>query len=155
MSEYELALLAHLLGAITFFAGIAVAAVCHAAARRRDRPGEIATLLEAGRTGVLLVAVGAAAALFSGFWLLEQLGYSLGEGWIAGSLGLLVLATILGAAGGQKSKRARREARRLAQESDAPAPELKALLSDPASSVLNALAAAAALGVLVLMVVRP
>ena len=150
MSRYELALLLHLGGAIAFFSGTALAATAHSAARRRTVPGEVAAVLGLARVGVLLVGAGALTALFSGFWLLELLGYSLGESWIAGSLGLLALATVLGAAGGQKAKRARR----LANEG-APVDELQRLLADPLSRVLNWLGAAAALGVLVLMVVRP
>ena len=79
-------------------------------------------------------------------------GRSLGDGWIALALGLLVAATILGVAGGRSPKRARRLAEGGAADDDA---ELRRLLHDPVSLGLNAAAAAAALAILLLMVWRP
>jgi hypothetical protein len=55
---YEWALFAHLAGVISFFAGLAVAAVGETAARRRSRRSEIAALLGTARWGVVLVAAG-------------------------------------------------------------------------------------------------
>ena len=52
-------LLFHLLGALLFFAGAAVAAVGQLEALRRRRPSEVALLLGTTRWGVLLVGVGA------------------------------------------------------------------------------------------------
>ena len=54
---YQWALLLHLVGAILFFAGLAVAAVGQAAARRRARPTEIALHLGTARRGVLMVGL--------------------------------------------------------------------------------------------------
>ena len=136
---------------------MAVAAVAHEGARRRARAGEIAALLGLTRSGVFLVAAGALLVVGSGFWLIETSDgvYSLGDGWIAGAFGLLVLSFVLGAAGGQRPKRARRLATQAAEDGDDRAGELRALLDDPLSRALNYAAALAVLAALVLMVWKP
>jgi uncharacterized membrane protein len=118
---------------VLLFSGLAVAAVAHAGARRSEHPGEVAALLGLTQSGVALVSAGALLIVGSGLWLIELSHgfYSLGDGWIASSLGLLVLAFALGAAGGQRPKRARLPAARAADEGEARAEELRALLDDP------------------------
>jgi uncharacterized membrane protein len=157
VSEYDWALLVHLVGVVLLFSGMAVAAVAHEGARRREQAGEVAALLGLTRAGVALVALGAILVLAGGFWLIEAShdAYSLGDGWIAASLGLLVLAFVLGAAGGQRPKRARRLASELAESGAAASPELRALLADRLSLGLNYLAALCVAVALVLMVWRP
>jgi uncharacterized membrane protein len=151
---YELALFLHLVGAILFFAGLAVATVGLLGARRHAQPGEIAVLLRAARQGVLMVGLGAALALGAGFWLLDLTGYGL-DGWVLASLALLAFAAVAGGIGGQSAKRARRLAERLAREDDRPSAELAALLRRPLSDALNVAAAVAAVAILVLMVWKP
>src|SRR5215218_5163707 len=132
---------------------MAVAAVALEGARRRDRPGEIAALLGLTRTGVAFVVIGAVAIVSSGLWLIETSNdfYSLGDGWIGGSLGLLALAVVLGALGGQRPKRARRLAARLADQAGRPQ-ELRALLDDRLSHALNYAAGFCVVAALVIMV---
>lgn len=154
MSSYDLALLLHLVAVIGFFAGMAIAAAAQLASWRRERPGEIAAVLGVARTGVLLVAAGTVLMLVSGLWLIEETGHSLGDGWLALSLVLLVAAALLGAVGGRKPKQARLLAERQADEELAD-PRIAALLRDGVALAANVLAAAAALAILVLMVWRP
>lgn len=151
---YEWALFAHLAGAISFFAGLAVAAVGQAAARRRSRPSETAALLGTARWGVALVAAGLLLVLGSGFWLLDLTHYGF-DAWILAALALLVFAVVTGGVGGQAPKRARRLAERLAREDDAPSRELETLLHDRLAEALNWAAAAAAVAILALMVWKP
>ena len=153
MAERDWALLLHLLGVISLFAGMTVAAVAHAGARRRERAPEIAALLGLTRVGVALVAAGALLIVGSGLWLIEISNgfYSLGDGWIAGSLALLVLGFVLGAAGGQRPKRARR----LAAGDEGSIEELRALLDDRLSRALNYAAALLVIAALVTMVWKP
>jgi uncharacterized membrane protein len=157
VTERDWALLLHLAGVVLLFSGMTVAAVAYEAARGRERPREVAALLGLTRTGVVLVAAGGLLIVGSGLWLIEASNgvYSLSDGWIAGAFGLLVLAFVLGAAGGQRPKRARLLAGRLGQEGDAPAPELRALLDNPRSRAVNYVAAVAAIAALVMMVWRP
>jgi uncharacterized membrane protein len=151
---YEWALFAHLAGAISFFAGLAVAAVGQTAARRRARPSEVAALLGTARWGVALVAAGLLLVLGSGFWLLDLTLYGF-DAWIVAALALLAFTVVAGGAGGQAPKRARRLAERLAREDDAPSRELETLLHDRLAEALNWAAAAAAVAILVLMVWKP
>ena len=157
MTERGWALLVHLAGVVLLFSGMAVAAAAHEGARRREHPGEVAALLGLTRTGVVLVAAGGLALVGSGLWLIEvsEGVYSLGDGWIAAALGLLVLAFLLGAFGGQRPKRARRLATRAADEGDERGGELRALLDDPLSRALNYAAALAMIAALVIMVWKP
>ena len=135
---------------VTLFAGMAVAAVGLAAARRRERASEIALLLGLTRIGVVLVAAGLVLAVACGFWLLDLTEFDLGDRWVAAALGLVVGGAILGSLGGRSPKRAR-----LLADRGADAPELWRLLDDRLSLWLNAAAAAAYLAVLALMVWKP
>ena len=151
---YEWALFLHLVGAILFFAGLAVATVGQLGARTRHRPSEVALLLGAARRGVVLVGAGALLALGAGLWLLDLTLYGL-EGWVLASLGLLAFAAVAGAAGGRPARHARVLAERLSREDDQPSAELDRQLRRPTADALNGLAAAAAIAILVLMVWKP
>lgn len=151
---YEWALFFHLAGAILFFAGLAIAAVGQAAARRRTRPSEIAVLLRTARSGVLMAGAGTVLVLAFGLWLVDLTGHGF-DGWVLASLALLGFALSAGAAGGQAPKRGRRLADRLARERDEPSGELQTLLRSPVSDALNWAAAAAAVAILALMVWKP
>lgn len=157
MTEREWALLLHLIGVVLLFSGMTVAAAAHGSARRRERLGEIAALLALTRTGVALVAAGALVVVGSGFWLIEVSNgfYSLGDGWVAGAFGLLVLAFVLGALGGQRPKQARRLAVRLAREGQESAEEPLKLLDDAPSRAFNYAAAISVSAALVIMVWKP
>jgi uncharacterized membrane protein len=155
VSAFEPALFVHLLGFAVLAGGIAVATAALAAARRRERPHEIALLLGVTQTGVALVAVGALVVLVSGFWLLDITGHGLDEGWASGALGLLAVSIALGALGGQAPKRARLEAEQAARENRPAGPELERRLHDRRADVMNAVAAAALIAALALMVWRP
>jgi uncharacterized membrane protein len=151
----DLVLFFHLLGAFILVAGVAVAGVAHAAARRRDRPDEIALLLGLARVGVLFVGLGAATLLAFGFWLADLSGHSLGEPWLLAALVLFALTLGLGAAGGRRARRARKLAGQLAEGEQATTPELRRLLEDRNSETANHLAALMILVVIGLMVWRP
>lgn len=119
MTQREWALLLHLAGVVLLFSGLILAAAALAAARRREVAGEIAALLGLTRLGVVLVAAGALLLVGTGLWLVEIWDgvYSLGDGWIAASLGLLALSFVLGALGGQKPSRRASSPRKAAAQS--------------------------------------
>jgi hypothetical protein len=137
---------------VLVFSGLAIAAIALAGARRQVLPVAIAALLGLTRVGVALVAAGALLVVGSGLWLIEVSNgfYSLGDGWIAGALGLLVLSFVLGAIGGQRPKRARRLATRLAADGAAGTDELRRLLD---GSVFDAFNYAATLGMVAALVI--
>lgn len=154
VASYQIGLVVHLLGVLLFFGGALVAGVIFEAARRRSRPSEVALLLGATRVGAVLVAAGALLTLGGGLWLAEEVD-QLGEAWLQLSLVLFVLALVLGALGGQRPKQARRLARRLAENGDAMSSELRRLLDDRLSLVMNYVSSALVLVILVLMVWQP
>jgi uncharacterized membrane protein len=154
MTSYDWALLLHLLAAIAFFSGLAIAAVAQLGALRRDRAGEVAAVLSLARTGVVALAGGLVLVLVSGLWLIEETNRSLGDGWVAASLVLLLVSLLLGGAGGRRARQARVLA--ASREPGAPVDDaIRRLLHDRASLAANLLASAAAIGVVVLMVWRP
>jgi len=153
-AEEDLALICHLVGVVLFFGGSLVALVAFEAARRRDRTGDVAVLLGLAPVAVLLVGAGLGVVVVTGFWLLHAADHSLGEGWLLLALGLLVLSSGLGVAGGRSPKQARLLAERSPAD-DPPSPELSRLLDDAVARALNVASGIAALGVLVLMVWRP
>jgi uncharacterized membrane protein len=119
----------HLLGAVSFFAGAAVAGTLQRAAIRRERPSEIHALLRLTRVGVVLVGIGALLTLVFGIALAEHEGFGFSPAWIQAALGLWVAAMVLGGYGGRTARHARHLAERLAAEDDAPSPELRALVA--------------------------
>jgi uncharacterized membrane protein len=80
-----------------FVAGIVVAGSAFEAARRRERPAEVALLLGLTRIGVLLVAVGGLMLPIFGLWMVHLGSWGYGSGWIDWALGLYVVALLLGA----------------------------------------------------------
>lgn len=119
----------HLLGAFSFFAGGAVVGVLQLAAIRRERPSEIHALLALAPFGAALVGVGALLTLGFGIALAEHEGLGLSPGWIQAAIALWVAAMALGGYGGRRARHARHLAQRLAEQGDAPSPELRAMVS--------------------------
>jgi uncharacterized membrane protein len=155
VSSYELALFVHLLGVAVLAAGMGAAAVGLELARRRRAPAEIAVLLRVARIGVGLVAAGSLGLLVGGFWLMQVGFYDLGDGWLSASLGLFVLAALLGAFGGRRPKQARLHAERLARERASGDETLRRLLDDRAALVLNYAGAVVMTVVMALMIAKP
>jgi uncharacterized membrane protein len=151
----DVALFFHLLGALLFVSGIVLAGAAFEAARRRERPAEIALLLGLTRIGVVLVGVGTLLLLGFGFWLVHLGHFGYGAGWVDAAIALFVVALALGAAGGRRPKEARRLAVKLAAQSSPASAELRALLNDRLSLAANYASAALVLGILVLMVFKP
>jgi uncharacterized membrane protein len=155
MTATDVALFFHLLGAFLLVAGVTVAGVGFQAARRRRRPSEIALLLGLTRIGVVLVVLGVLLVLPFGLWLVHLGHFGYGAGWVDAALALFVAVAVLGAFGGQRPKRARRLASRLAGEGDAGSAELRRLLDDPLALALNYTSAVLLVAIVALMVFKP
>ena len=151
----DLALFFHLLGALLLSAGIVLAGVAFEAARRRERPAEMALLLALTRIGVLLAGIGALLLLSFGLWLMHLERIGSGAGWLIWSSGLYLSALVLGGLGGQRPKQARRLATRLADEDAPVTAELHALLDDPFSLAANYISAISVVAILALMIFKP
>lgn len=129
MALTHVLLFLHLVGALAFFAGAAVAGTLQLAAIRRERPSEIHALLRLTRVGVALVGVGALFTLGFGIALAEHEGLGFSPAWIQAALGLWVASMALGGWGGRTARHARTLAERLAAEGDRPSEELRALVA--------------------------
>ena len=155
MSKYDWVLFLHVTGAFLFLGGATIAGVFSTAALRRERPSEVAALLRLARWGVSATSIGVLMTLAFGLWLVNIVGYGWGDGWIVVSLVLWVVSNALGGMGGNRDKKTRLLAERLAAEGDAPAPELRARLRDPLSLGLSWASGLAALAILALMIWKP
>jgi uncharacterized membrane protein len=151
----NVAMFFHLLGALLFVAGIVLAGTAFEAARRRDRPSEIALLLGLTRIGVLLVAVGGLLLPIFGLWLVHLGHFGYGSGWVDAAIGLYVIVLVLGGLGGHRPKQARQLATRLAAEQAPVNEELRALLDERLSRAENYASLLVVLVILVLMVFKP
>jgi len=152
---YDLALCLHLLGAFSLVSGTVVAIVGFEAARRRASCAEIALLLGLARIGALLVVGGTLLAGGFGLWLVALGHWGYATPWVDAAIGLLALVIVIGSVGGQRPKQARKLATALAADDLPPDGELRVLLGDRLAIILNYLAAAALLAIIVLMVVKP
>lgn len=152
---YDLAFCLHLVGAFSLVSGTVVAIVSFEAARRRTSCAEIALLLGLARIGAVLVVGGMVFAAGFGLWLVALGHWGYGTPWVDAAIGLLALVAAIGSVGGQRPKLARKLAAALSAQQLPPNMELRALLADRLSIVLNYLATAALLAIIVLMVVKP
>jgi uncharacterized membrane protein len=155
VTSYTVALFCHILGVLLFVSGIALAGAPFEVARRRNEPAEIALLLGLSRVGALLVAAGTILVLGFGLWLVHLGRFGYDAGWVDASLALFAAALVLGGIGGQRPKRARLLATRLAADHAPVDAELRRLLEDPLSRAVNYASALAVLAILGLMVFKP
>jgi hypothetical protein len=144
----------HVLSAIVFLAGAAVAGVLQIAALRRERPSEIALLLRLTRVGVALVGAGALATLVFGLARAGQ-QHRFGEAWVSAAIVLWVVSMALGGVGGRTARQARHLAERLAGEGDASSEELRALVAHRPSLLASYASTLVVLAILGLMVWQP
>ena len=119
----------HLLGAVSFFAGAAVVGTLQHAAIRRERPSEVFALLRLAPVGAALVGLGALLTLGFGIALAQHEDFGFSPAWIQTALGLWVAAMAVGGYGGRTARHARHLAHRLAEQGDAPSPELRSMIA--------------------------
>ena len=155
LTSYTLALFCHILGVLLFASGVVLAGAPFELARRRHEPAEIALLLGLARIGALLVASGAILVLGFGLWLVHLGRFGYDAGWVDASLALFAAALVLGGIGGQRPKRARLLATRLAAAHAPVDAELRSLLDDRLSQTVNYASALAVFVILGLMVFKP
>ena len=154
MTGYQIGILFHLIGVILFFAGAAVAAVATMAAGKREKPSEVAAILGLARPGALMLGVGGVILLLAGFYLSGKIdGY--GQRWLEISILLFVIALVLGAWGGRRSRGVREYAARLADGGGGDDAILRSMLSDRLTWLLHWGSVVLAVLVLVLMVWQP
>jgi len=154
MSGYQIGILFHLVGVILFFAGIAVAGVVATAAPRREKPSEVALILGLARYGAIMLGVGGLVLLLAGFYLSGKIdGY--GQRWLEISILLFVVALVLGAWGGRRSRKTREYAESLADGGEGDEATLRTMLANRTTWAMNWASVVLALAVLVLMIWQP
>ncbi len=154
MTGYQIGILAHLIGVILFFAGVAIAAVVVSAARSRENPSEIALVLGLARHGAILLGAGGVILLLAGLYLSGKIdGY--GQRWLEISILLFVVSLVLGYLGGRRSRSVREYAVGLAERGEGDTRTLRTMLESRAMAWLYWLSAITAVIVLVLMVWQP
>ena len=155
MNKYDWLLFLHMTGAFLFLGAAVVAVVFNIAALRRERPSEIALLLRLIARTTPAFGIGGLLLIVFGLWLVDDVGYGYGDGWIVAALVLFVLSNVFGAIGGARGKPAMELAESLSAEGDQPSTELKARLRDPLVLFLDFGAAVLGFAVLVLMIWKP
>ncbi len=155
MDTYDWLLFLHVTGAFFVLGGTVMAGIFNVAALRRERPSEVAVLFRLARVAVIAVGVGMGLTLVFGLWLVRDIGYGWGQTWIVLALVLWVLANALGGIGGEREKRTRRLAERLAAEGDARSQELSARLRDPVWLALSWGSGIVIVAILALMIWKP
>ena len=146
----DVALFLHVLGALLFFSGAAVAGAASESAGRRRDVREIAVVLGVTRIGVALVGAGGLLVFLCGLWLVHLTHTSFGAAWVQAAIALFVVAAALGGIGGRKPRHARELAR-----DGGPLDEVLRLLDDPWSRMANYASTALVLAILALMVWQP
>ena len=155
MSEYDWLVFAHVTGAFLLVGGALAAGVLNIAALRRERPSEIALLLGLIRFAVISIVAGVWLTLIFGLWLVHNVGYGYGDGWIVAALVLWFALSALGGFGGRRDRKTRELAEKLAAGGDAPAPDLSARVRDPISLAASYSSGLISLAVLAVMIWKP
>jgi uncharacterized membrane protein len=155
VSLYDWLLSLHVLAAFAWVAALVLYTVVIVAGWGLSVPSEVARMFRITRVGDALIAVGMIGTIVFGIWLAFD-EYEIWDGWI---IAALILWLFSGAVGGQVGKiynGARDRANALVAEgSDAPSPELNAMLRSQRGLVLLGLMILAVLALLVVMIYKP
>jgi uncharacterized membrane protein len=155
VDRYHWLVFLHVTGAFMVLGGAVMAGIFNVSALRRERPSEIVVLFRLARFAVTSITVGMVVTLGFGLWLVSDADYGWGDTWIVLALVLWVVANALGGIGGGRDKRTRELAEQLAAQGDAPSPELRARLRDPASLALSWGSGLVVVAILALMIWKP
>ncbi|HEY7003906.1 MAG TPA: DUF2269 family protein [Gaiellaceae bacterium] len=157
MSLYDWLLFLHVMSAFALVASLVLYTTLVAALWNKDVPSEAVRIFRIQRVGDVLVAVGSLGVLIFGIWLaIEVDAYHPWDGWV---IAALVLWFVMGAFGSRTGKiynAARDRARALVREgSDAPSPELRALVQDRRGLWFHAAGSITVLVLLIDMIFKP
>ena len=155
MSTNDWLLFLHITGAFLLLGGGVVAGALNIAALRRDRPSEIVLLFGLIRIAVASIMIGTLLAFVFGLWLVHEVGYGYGDGWVIAAIVLLVVANALGGIGGRREEQTAKYAAELAARGDAPSPELRRRVRDPVSLALSYGSGLVLVAILAIMIWKP
>jgi uncharacterized membrane protein len=155
LSTYDWLLFLHITGAFLLLGGGVVAGALNIAALRRERPSEIVLLYGLIRIAVVSIMLGTLLAFVFGLWLVHEVGYGYGDGWVIAAIALLVVANAMGAIGGRQEEQTANYAADLAARGDEPSPELRRRLRDPVSLALSYGSGLILVAILAIMIWKP
>ncbi|HLM36172.1 MAG TPA: DUF2269 family protein [Gaiellaceae bacterium] len=155
MSKYDWLLFLHITGAFLLLGGGVVAGALNLAALRRDRPSEILMLFGLIRIAVASIIVGTVLAFVFGLWLVNEVGYGYGDGWIVAAIVLLIVGNAIGGFAGRRDARSAKIAEGLVAQGDEPSPELRARLRDPITLACNYGSGLMLVALLAIMIWKP
>jgi uncharacterized membrane protein len=155
LSTNDWLLFLHITGAFLLLGGGVVAGALNIAALRRDRPSEIVLLFGLIRIAVASIMIGTLLAFVFGLWLVHEVGYGYGDGWVIAAIVLLVVANALGGIGGRREEQTAKYAAELAARGDAPSPELRRRVRDPVSLALSYGSGLVLVAILTIMIWKP
>jgi uncharacterized membrane protein len=155
LSTYDWLLFLHITGAFLLLGGGVVAGALNIAALRRDRPTEIVLLFGLIRIAVASIMIGTLLAFVFGLWLVHEVGYGYGDGWVIAAIVLLVVANAMGGIGGRREEQTASYAAELAASGDEPSPELRRRVRDPVSLALSYGSGLVLVAILALMIWKP
>jgi uncharacterized membrane protein len=155
VSKYDWLLFLHITGAFLLLGGGVVAGALNLAALRRDRPSEILMLFGLIRIAVVAIVAGTVLAFVFGLWLVNEVGYGYGDGWIVGAIVLLILGNAIGGYAGSRDARTAKLAEEMVARGDAPSAELQSRVRDPITLVCNYGSGLILVALLALMIWKP
>jgi uncharacterized membrane protein len=155
VSKYDWLLFLHITGAFLLLGGGVVAAALNLATLRRDRPSEILLLFGLIRIAVVSIIAGTVLAFVFGLWLVNEVGYGYGDGWIVAAIVLLILGNAIGGFAGSRDARTAKFAEELVAQGDAPSAELNARVRDPITLVCNYGSGLILIALLAIMIWKP
>jgi uncharacterized membrane protein len=155
LNTYDWLLFLHITGAFLLIGGGVVAAALNMAALRRDRPSEVLLLFGLIRIAVVSIIAGTLLAFVFGLWLVNEVGYGYGDGWIVAAIVLLILGNAIGGFAGSRDARTAKFAEELVAQGDAPSAELRARVRDPLTLVCNYGSGLILVALLAIMIWKP
>ena len=157
MSRYDWLLFLHVASAFALVAALVLYTVLIAVVWKTDVPGDVARLFRISKVGDVLIAVGSIGVLVFGIWLaIDVDGYEVWDGWVIAAIVLWLVMGALGSRTGKIYDATRDRARTLVQEgSDAPNPELRAMVQDRRGLWLHAAGIVTVLLLLIDMIWKP
>jgi uncharacterized membrane protein len=155
VSLYDWLLSIHILAAFSWVAALVLYTVVIVSGWGLSVPSEVARMFRITRVGDALIAVGMIGTIVFGVWLAFK-EYEIWDGWIIAALVLWLFAAGVGGQVGKIYNGARDRANALVAEgSDAPNPELSAMLRSQRGLVLHGLMVLAVVALLVVMIYKP
>jgi hypothetical protein len=149
---YQWLLFAHLLGVAVLLAGLGVHVVSVERLRHAARVAELRVLLATAKYGERMVFIGGGLLVAAGLTLAVRF-WSLWDGWIATSIGLVITLGVVGSIGGRRMDGLRGALQ--SAPDGVPSTDLTVLARNPVLHAFSRISVAIIVEILFLMSVKP